>query len=296
MQIECAIHLKPSMKTEELREKAYDKLGLYVKVWYPNENPIGVIVLVHGLGEHINRYNHWAKRFTNTGWAVAGVDLRGHGNSEGKRGSGSYQSYLKDIDTLFRIVRKKFGNIPRILYGHSMGGNLALGYEISRKPEIDRLIVTSPWLRLSKPPATSLLKISGLISRIYPSFSVPTGLNYSYLSNDKEVCENYRRDPLVHNKISVNTFLHVQNWALYILKNKHKIAVPLLLLHGKEDKITSWKGSFIFTRGTSDNTLFKLWDHCNHELHNELCKEEVFDYIFTWLQNFQNLKLQAHVG
>jgi alpha-beta hydrolase superfamily lysophospholipase len=283
------------MKTEELRVKAYDKISLYAKFWYTNENPDGVILLVHGLGEHINRYNHWAKRFNNAGWAVAGIDLRGHGQSEGKRGSGNYYSYLKDINSLFKIVSKKFGDIPKVLYGHSMGGNLALGYEISRKPEISKLIVTSPWLKLSNPPSTPLIGLSKFLGKIYPSLSFSNGVDVQSISRDKEVCHNYKTDPLVHNRISVNTFLQIQEWAMYILKNKHKIAVPLLLLHGREDKITSWKGSFMFSRGTSDNTLFKIWENCYHELHNEICNEEVFNFISGWLGDLQNVK-KVHVG
>lgn len=284
------------MKTEELKIKAYDKLGLYVKFWFANENPDGVVLLVHGLGEHINRYNQWAKRFNNCGWAVAGIDLRGHGQSEGKRGCGNYSSYLKDINSLFKAVNKKFGDIPKVLYGHSMGGNLALGYEISRKPEISKLIVTSPWLKLTNPPANSLISLSKFLGRIYPSLSFTNGVDEQSISHDKEVCSNYKNDPLVHNRISVNTYLQVQEWALYILKNKHKITVPLLLLHGSEDNITSWKGSFMFSDGTSDNTLFKVWENCYHELHNEICKEEVFDFITSWLGDIQNVKRKVNVG
>jgi alpha-beta hydrolase superfamily lysophospholipase len=284
------------MKIEEFWIKAFDKISLFLKCWLSQGMPEGVFILIHGLGEHVNRYNHWAKRFSNAGWVVAGIDLRGHGYSEGKRGNGSYQAYLKDIDTVFHFVNKRFGDIPKVLYGHSLGGNLALAYEISRKPEINKLIVTSPWLRLSKPPSNSVIYFSKILRRFLPAFRISNGLNYSQMSREKQVCDDYKNDPLVHNKISINSFLQIQEWASTILKNKHKINVPLLLLHGCDDQVTSWKGSYSFAWETSENTHFKKWDRCYHELHNEPCNEEVFDYIAMWLSNVQNSKLKSNVG
>ncbi len=284
------------MKIEEFKIKAYDKVNLYAKCWLPMNKPLGVIILIHGLGEHINRYNQWAKRFNNSGWAVAGIDLRGHGFSEGKRGNGNYHSYLNDIDSIFEFVSKEFENLPKVLYGHSMGGNLALGYEITRKPDIERLIVTSPWLKLVNPPAITLQIMSRIFVKLFPSLSVSNRLNSYHISRDKAICEDYKKDPLVHNQISLSSFLQMQDWAAVILKNKHKISVPLLLLHGSDDKITSCKGSDIFARETSDNTQFKIWENCYHELHNEVYKEEIFEFISLWLSEIQNLKHKANVG
>lgn len=284
------------MKIEETRIKAYDKIDLFTKCWLPASEAEGVIILVHSLGEHINRYNHWAKRFNNTGWAVVGFDLRGHGNSGGRRGNGSYQAYLHDIDSVFNFVHKRFGDIPLVLYGHSMGGNLALGYQLTRKPDISRLIVTSPWLKLKTPPHETILLFSKLISKLIPSLSVSNSLNPHYFSRNLTVCDEYKKDPLVHNKVSLGSFLQLQDWASVILKNKHKINVPLLLLHGGDDHIASWKGSYIFARETSESTHCKIWDKCYHELHNDLCNEEVFEYISVWLSNIQKSKLRANVG
>lgn len=284
------------MKVEEIRIKTFDKISLYVKCWLSNEVPEGVIILIHGLGEHVNRYNHWAKRFNNAGWAVVGVDLRGHGNSEGKRGNGSYNAYLKDIDAVFHFVNKRFGYIPKVLYGHSLGGNLALAYEISRKPDINNLIVTSPWLRLSNHPSDAIVYLAKIFGRFLPAFRISNGLNYSKISREKHVCDEYKKDPLVHNKISIHSYLQIQEGASTILKNKHKINVPLLLLHGSDDQVTSWKGSYSFAWQTSDNTRFIKWENCYHELHNEPCKEEVFDCIAMWLSNVQKSKLKSNVG
>ncbi|NJK94838.1 MAG: alpha/beta hydrolase [Bacteroidales bacterium] len=79
-------------------------------------------------------------------------------------------------------------------------------------------------------------------------------------------------------------------------KNKHKISIPLLLLHGSRDKITSWKGSNILAQETSENTCFKIFDNCFHELHKELNNLEVFDFISSWLNNLKHTNFKSYVS
>jgi alpha-beta hydrolase superfamily lysophospholipase len=284
------------MKIEESKIVAFDKIQLFVKCWLPHDSIKGVIVLIHDLGDHINRYNHWARRFNNSGWAVVGMDLRGHGYSEGKRGCGSYQACLSDIHSLLHFVRKRFGDVPLVLYGHSFGGNLALAYEITRQPDISRLIVSSPWLKLSKEPSNNTLFLLKLFSKFFPSLSMGSGFHSQFISRDTSVCDEYRKDRLVHKKVSINLFLQIREWASIILKNKHKVNVPLLLIHGKNDQITSWKGSYGFARSTSESTHYKIWNDGYHELHNDVCRDEVYNYISFWLGNIQNTKLKVNVG
>lgn len=284
------------MNTGELFIKSEDKTNLYIKWWEPAGTPQGAIILVHGLGEHINRYNHWTQRFTHQGWAVIGHDLRGHGHTQGIRGNGNYLSHLKDIDAVFNLARRRYGHIPKILYGHSMGGNLALGYEISRKPQIDALIVTSPWLKLSKPPIPPLVLLAKLLVKLIPALSFPNGINPKSLSRDHHIAERIVKDPLCHGRISVSTFLQMQQWAVNILKNKHKINVPLLLMHGNKDKVTSWKGSYMLSLETSENTHFKVWNEAFHELHNDFCKNEVFVYVSDWLESILQTNRKLNVS
>lgn len=281
---------------EEFYLRSFDHLQLHAKCWVPSDSPSGVIIMIHGLGEHIDRYHHWAKRFNKNGWAVLAYDLRGHGKSEGKRGNGNYVAHLNDIDTIFAHARRLFGHLPKILYGHSMGGNLALGYEITRKPHIDRLIVTSPWLQLVNPPPVPIVLLSKVLIKTFPTFTTTNGLNPKFISRDKKICDDYHQDPMVHNKISASTFLQMQEWAEFILKNKHKINVPLLLMHGTADQITLWQGSQQFALETSENTHLKLWPDCYHELHNELCNDDVFNYISNWLSYVPELNLKYNVS
>ena len=110
--------------------------------------------MVHGLGEHIQRYDHWAEMFKKEGIGFAGVDLPGHGRSDGRRGDiKSYKVLEEMIDILLKTTIRTFPGTPVFIYGHSLGGGIVLDYLIRKNPGIKGAIVTSPWLRLSFEPS-----------------------------------------------------------------------------------------------------------------------------------------------
>src|SRR5512133_1011969 len=130
----------------------------------PGENARAMIILVHGLGEHIKRYSHWIEMFNNEGIGFVGVDMPGHGRSPGRRGHiASFALISEMIDILVDTSRKTFPGIPLYIYGHSLGGGLVLNYLVRTNPRVSGAIVTSPWLKLSfEPPRVKLLLASML--------------------------------------------------------------------------------------------------------------------------------------
>lgn len=249
----------------------------------PGENAKAVIILIHGLGEHIQRYIYWADLFKKEGISFAGVDLPGHGRSEGKRGYiKSYTQIGEMIDILLKSCNKTFPGIPIYLYGHSLGGGIVLDYVLRRNPKIKGAIVTSPWLLLAfEPPRIKLLLVS-LMKHLIPRLTQPAGLNISHLSHDENVVEKYRIDPLVHGKISISLFDGAIGAAKYSLSHASELKVKTLLLHGSDDMITSPEGSRDFA-GKTGMVELKIWDGGYHELHNEPFKEDVFKYIINWI-------------
>ena len=116
---------------EAMQYTTDDDLRLKGKVWLPKSTPSGVVCLIHGFGEHIDRYEHVAKSMNDAGLALCGIDLRGHGMSEGKRGhTPSFDHLMRDIDQYIKGTRTAYPGLPIHLYGHSMGGNLA--YNMTR--------------------------------------------------------------------------------------------------------------------------------------------------------------------
>ena len=250
----------------------------------PGENARAVIIFVHGIGEHIQRYLPMAGMFSNEGIAFTGVDLPGHGRSDGRRGNIKNFRILEEMITiLVESCRKTFPGIPIYIYGHSMGGGIVLKYLLDVNPRIKGAIVTSPWLRLSFDPPKIKVILASVLKYIVPGLVQPAGLNVSHISHNEIIVENYKTDPLVHDKISISLFDGAMKAAKYSLEHASELKIPTLLIHGSDDLITSPEGSREFAE-KSDKVLFRIWEGGYHELHNEPFNEDVFRFIMNWIK------------
>ncbi|HMB65045.1 MAG TPA: lysophospholipase [Eudoraea sp.] len=245
----------------------------------------GVVVLVHGFGEHWGRYTESVLPvLLDTGAAVVVYDNIGHGRSGGKRGHcPGYQALL---DILGQVVEKAgalFPDTSVFLYGHSMGGNLVLNYAIRRDNRIKGIIATSPYLRLAfKIPAWKRLLGKAML-HILPSFTLPSGLDPRGISRIAGEVDKYVSDPLVHDKVSPMFSFPIMEAGEWVIANAEKLRLPLKLLHGTADPIIDHKGTLEFHQKApkSDLTLFP---GAYHELHHDLCGTEALEIIQNWLQ------------
>jgi acylglycerol lipase len=250
----------------------------------PDQNMKAIIVFVHGIGEHIHRYDYWAGLFNREGIGFAGVDLPGHGRSDGNRGDIKSYALLEEMeDIMIKSSNQTFPRCPVYIYGHSLGGGIVLDYLLRRNPAVKGAIVTSPYLRLAFEPPKIKLVIASAMKYILPGLIQPTGLNADHLSHDKEVAKKYKADPLVHDKISVRLFVSSLASANYSLDHASELKVPTLILHGGDDPIISVGGSREFA-GKTKMAELKIFDGGYHELHNELFKEDVFKDIMDWIK------------
>jgi alpha-beta hydrolase superfamily lysophospholipase len=261
------------------------KNGLVLKgmINSPGGNGRAIIVFVHGLGDHIHRYESWAGMLGKEGIGFTGVDLPGHGLSDGVRG------FIKDYsvtDEMIKILLESAGNtfpgIPVFIYGHSLGGGIVLDYLVRKFPLVKGAIVTSPWLKLSFEPSKFKLAIASVMKSILPGLIQSSGLVIDHISHDAEVVEKYKADRLVHDKISVSLFNSAMNAGYYALAHASDLKVPLLLMHGSDDQICSPEGSREFAAKTTLAEL-KIWTGGYHELHSETFKNEVFAYLMNWI-------------
>ena len=145
------------MRNEEFDIIATDGKRLFGRSSHPANQVQGVVCLVHGLGEHIGRWQHVAELFCKAQIAFFGIDLRGHGKSQGIRGHAkSLDQLLDDIEDLLKVARSEYIDLPIILYGHSMGGNLVANFiQKRRTSEIQGVVLTSAWLKLAVTPWTA---------------------------------------------------------------------------------------------------------------------------------------------
>ncbi|MEI6047582.1 MAG: lysophospholipase [Bacteroidota bacterium] len=267
----------------DLNIKLSNRQVLRGMILSPGENLRAVILFVHGIGEHIHRYDYWAGLFNKEGIGFIGVDLPGHGRSDGRRGNiKSYALLGEMIEILLGSCKKTFPGIPVFIYGHSLGGGIVLDYILRRNPKVKGAIVTSPWLRLSFEPSRGKRILATVMKNLLPGLIQPSGLIVTHISHDENVVEKYKTDPLVHGKISVSLFHGAMTAAKYSLTHASELKIPLLIMHGSDDLLTSPEGSREFAGKTGLANL-KIWDGGYHELHNEPFKDEVFKYIMEWI-------------
>jgi len=263
-----------------------EKKRVYAQSWLPDNQLKGIICLIHGLGEHSGRYSRWAELFTREGYGMLAPDLAGHGRTEGRRAYvQSYQVLLDQVDLVLVQAEKLFPGVPRILYGHSMGGNIVLNYAISREAPIKALIASSPWLRLTFRVTPLDLALGKIMNNLFPRVRFKRkGTRAEALSHNPEHWEDVRADPLNHGMVTGRYFWIIYQQGEYALANANKIKQPFLLMHGTDDKVTSPKASEEFAASSGEQTLLKLWDGLYHELHWEFEYKDVGKYVIDWLE------------
>ena len=250
----------------------------------PPDEPGAFIIFVHGLGEHVRRYESWSSMFNTRGIGFAGVDLPGHGLSGGARGNiRDFSQTAEMTDIMYENISKTFPGKPVFLYGHSLGGGIVLDYLIRRTHGFRGAIVTSPWLRLAFEPSRFKLALAAFMRHILPGLAQPSGLVVEHLSHDPGVVEKYKTDPLVHDRISVSLFNSAMAAAASSLSRADEVKIPLLIMHGSDDMICSPEGSREFASRAETSEL-RIWEGGYHELHNEPFREEVFTFIMSWME------------
>lgn len=262
------------------------------------EDPDKVICIVHGIGEYGGRFDRVAEAFREKNMAVCALDLRGHGESLGKRGDcAPRNSVLDDVSELLRYAEKTYPGKPLILYGHSMGGNIVLDYrargEMNDHPA--GYIISAPWVRLVRPVPSVLYKAVKLLSRIAPSFTIGSDINEANLGNPEKV-KPFKDNPMVHNRISALCAVDGFDKGIGFEDgtaddNRRAANIPTLLMHGSEDRICDVNGSRHIAerlQAQGDDLTYIEWEGLFHEIHNgneTSTGDEVIAEMVGWAQN-----------
>jgi alpha-beta hydrolase superfamily lysophospholipase len=274
------------MLGQEFSWKTKDQLNIYAKHWKAAQ-PKAVVCIVHGLGEHINRYNHVADYFTANGFSCLGNDRRGHGQSEGPRGHvPKFDNFLMEVKHLLATAKAHYKDLPVFLYGHSMGGNIVLNYLIEKQPNIRAAIVTGSWIRLVSPPPALLVQVANVVKRFAPTVGKSNELNAKHLSRDPDCCTDYENDPLVHARVSLGMGACMLDAAKRIDQFSGELSVPLLAMHGGDDQITDPTGTSELAKRLTSEVTLEIWQGGYHEIHNDLIKDEVIRYMVDWMTQY----------
>lgn len=244
----------------------------------------GVVVIVHGLGEHAWRYDHVARQLNAWGFAVRGYDQYGHGESGGVRGALPQDTRLvDDLADLVESTRSRMDEgVPLIVLGHSMGGLVASVFVALRKRGVDGLILSSPAL---DPGLSAFQKmLLAIIPRLAPNLTVGNGLDPDFISHDAGVVAEYKSDPRVHDRISGRLARFIADGGPWVVERAPQWKVPTLLMYAGADKLVNPAGSRAFAeRAPKDVVHTRCFDGYFHELFNELETEPVFEELRQWL-------------
>lgn len=264
--------------------KTKDGLDLFTQSWKV-PNPKALVVLHHGFDDHCGRFGRLVNALNEASYPVYAFDCRGHGRSGGPRGyTPNYGCLLNDYGFVIADAKNSQPSKKVFLYGHSMGGNIALNYALRRPQGLSGVIVASPQLRLAFEPPVWKVLLARIMSNIWPRFSLKTNLDASTLSHDPQVVHNYQTDGLLHGIQSARLFCSIAKAADYAFAHAGDLALPILLMHGSADRLTDPKATQQFFKSVTfaDKTL-KLYDGQYHELHNETALVVMLTDLVEWL-------------
>ncbi len=258
-----------------------DDLQLHFVYQDPLIQPKFTLAVVHGLGEHIGRYQWFSEQILTEGGSYAGLDLRGHGLSEGPSGhTPDYSQLLDDLDRFMQRARTP--GRPLFLFGHSLGGGLVLRYALEQRGNLDGVIAASPLLKLAFSPPAWKLSLARRLARLKPDFSLDRGVKVETLSRDKQVRMAYKMDPLNHERVSAAMTMGFLENGEWCLQHAGALNTPCLLMHGQHDQVTDWRASEAFSESCS-RAQMHLYADCYHELVNEPEREQVVADLMHWI-------------
>ena len=270
------------VRATERELQGCDGTRLFASDWIGDAKYRNGVVLMHGLGEHGGRYAHVARFFNACGWTVRIYDHRGHGRSHGARGD------VPNTDALLldaKIVVDDFASQlkePPLLLGHSMGGLIAARFATGKLSPLRGLILSSPALAL---PLSRLQKfLLKTLGAIAPGLGIPNGLPTAYLSHDPAVEPAYRKDPLVHSKITARLLGSMLSYIDQAHDHAPSMDIPVLMLVAGDDRLVDASGSDAFhARLAPGIAKMHRYKGYYHEVFNETGKDQVFNDVRAWL-------------
>ncbi|WP_294773322.1 alpha/beta fold hydrolase [uncultured Eubacterium sp.] len=292
------------------------KNNLNVIIWETEKEPIGVLQIVHGMAEYIDRYDNFAKYMTEHGFNVIGHDHLGHGHSvSDERDYGFFAEengdkiIIEDMHSVTQYARENWEELPNFILGHSMGSFCLRQYLTKYSNDVfGAIIMGTGWIPsaaalLGKTIATNTCKSKGshtvnpllikLTLEPYNKPFAPARTNCDWLSRDEKQVDLYVNDKLCGFDFTAGAYKDFFTILEKIAKNRQLIgmrkSLPILITSGSVDPVGGKKAceklNTQYKRCGIDDVTLKLWENDRHEILNELDKSDVYDYIYNWLKS-----------
>jgi alpha-beta hydrolase superfamily lysophospholipase len=278
----------PPAPTRAHDSKTFAGVGgvlLFRQVWRPAGPARAVLINIHGLGDHSGLYPTLAEHFPSRRIIVHAMDLRGNGRSGGQRAYVQrWEEYREDLHRFVELVREEEAGRPLFLLGNSLGGLIVLEYALHYPDGLRGVIAASPPLGRVGVPAP-LMALGRIFSRVWPRFSIRTGMDLSGLARDPVVVQTVLADPLFHRVGTARLSTEVVAAISRVQAAAPDFPLPVLVLHGSADRMVPPEGSraFVVRVGHPDREL-REYPGAFHVLFADLDHERVLTDVERWIE------------
>jgi alpha-beta hydrolase superfamily lysophospholipase len=264
---------------------AGDGLRLHSLSWTA-ARPRAAVFLSHGLGEHAGRYAALARDFTARGISLYAVDHRGHGRSGGPRAyTPRFERFVADLEDFRRRVAREAEGLPLFLYGHSLGGLIALRWlQAHGDVALAGAVLSAPLLGVKVQAPRWKLALAAPLSRVLPALPMKNEIDPAELTHDPAYIRSYREDPLVTDKITPRLFTEMMEAIAKARVEGERITAPLLFLVPGEDTIVQEDDTLRFSAGLGGDVTVRRYPGFRHESHNEIEREKPLGDVFRWME------------
>lgn len=264
--------------------KGHDDTSLYC-VKNQSEIVNGVVIIVHGIAEHLERYDYVAEKIANANLTVYRYDNRGHGKSGGQRAHiEDFNDLILDADSIVEYAKNENPNIPIFMLGHSMGGFITASYGIKYKNKLNGQVLSGAATDPSLITNNLMKTLIKMINKIAPKMGIKNDLA-DIISRDLDVVNNYKSDPLVLKKLTSRFYYEfIVKGIPWLYERLDEYEYPCFVIHGGDDKIVNKQSSYNFIdKISSSDKEIKIYDELYHEILNENERDIVIDDIISWL-------------
>lgn len=274
----------PALPSVTGRFRGAGGLSLFRQVWHPPGPPRAALINLHGLGDHSGLYPTLVEYLTVRGIVVHAPDLRGNGRSPGQRGYvRRWEDFREDLHAFVTLVRSDVGRLPLFLLGNSLGGLIVLDYALMYPEGLHGVIAAAPPLGQLSVPAP-LLALGRVMSRVWPRFSVRTGMDLSGLARDPAIRDSVLADPLFHRRGTARLSTEVVATIERVQAAAPRFPVPLLILHGSADRMVTPEGSRkLITRVGHPDRQLREYPEGYHALFADFDRERVLNDLEQWI-------------
>ncbi len=271
----------------EHRFLSFDGTPLFYRRFLPADAPQkGVLVIVHGMGEHGGRYRHVAEFLGGLGFECVLPDLRGFGKSGGRRACvRSFSDFHRDLAALHHFIWRTEKELPFFLLGHSFGGLVTSSYLAEANTlKVRGLVLTSPIFGIAIPVPFWRHGVGVLSSYIAPNYTQPTAVNPALLTHDPDMLEAYGKDDLIFHRISARLYRELTHKIAERREIAARVRTPVLLLQAGQDHIVSKKEALYFYDNLgSEDKESEVYPDLFHEILNETDRQKILTRIGKWL-------------